>query len=287
MKPVPATITGANSKESIFLIREVIQPYFSPEFHFHEECQLAYIIKGSGKRIIGDSVERFDEGELVFIGSNVPHVWLDERQNEKQCISLSLFISPYGFREHFSAFGDVQRIDALFEKAKLGMLITGETKEQIVALLKTASMQLGIERAITLFNLIYALGSTTEYWSLTSPNYINYLPCKDNDRMNRVYSYLLQNFNKDIQLHQVADIAGMNPNAFCRFFKARTQKSLTTFVNEIRIGHACKLLLKKDESISQIAYNCGFNNVSNFNLFFKLFKNIPPRQFRKELLGLN
>jgi len=282
VKPVPATVVETSS--NIFFIREVNQPCFSREFHFHEECQLVYIIKGSGRRIIGDSIETFKEGELIFIGSNLPHVWNNHHQDGEAStpsVSLSLFISPDKFKEHLSAFGDIHRTDTLFRMANRGMLINNESKQQIINLLLTATKQNGFEQVITLLNLVNILGRTNDYQLLASPNYINCIPFRDNERMNRVYQYLMENFKTDIQFHQIADLAGMNPNAFCRFFKSRTQKSLTQFINEIRIGHACKLLVENDESISQIAYECGFNNVSNFNHFFKVLKKISPSEFRK------
>jgi AraC-like DNA-binding protein len=101
--------------------------------------------------------------------------------------------------------------------------------------------------------------------------------------MNAIYKFLMKNFNRDISLAEVAGLAAMNPNAFCRFFKSRTQKTLTQFINEIRIGHACKLLANEDKSIEHIAYECGYNNVSNFNHFFKLIKKTSPRGYKKEL----
>jgi AraC-like DNA-binding protein len=124
---------------------------------------------------------------------------------------------------------------------------------------------------------------TNEYTLLTSSNYVNNFQYRDNERMDKVYQFLLKNFKEDIQLKQVADVAGMNPNSFCRYFKSRTQKSCTLFINEIRIGYASKLLGDKNESISQIAYECGFNNISNFNRSFKMIKKISPSRYRKEL----
>jgi AraC-like DNA-binding protein len=101
--------------------------------------------------------------------------------------------------------------------------------------------------------------------------------------MNDVYDFVMKNFKKEISLNEVAGVAAMNPHAFCRFFKSRTQRSLTQFINEVRIGHACKLLNDKNESISQVAFECGFNNLSNFNRSFKIVKNTTPRTYRKEL----
>ncbi|MBC8054133.1 MAG: helix-turn-helix transcriptional regulator [Sphingobacteriaceae bacterium] len=285
MKPVQAEITNSRANDSIALIREYIAPNFAPEFHFHEECQLVYIVKGSGKRIIGDSVDNFEENELVFIGSNIPHVWSNapNKNPESQSISLSLFLSPKPFIERLKAFGDLQKTELLFDKARRGMYITGATKTRLINLLNKASTQNGIKHLITLLKIIYILSTTEEYYYLASSNYVDNFQFRENDRMNRVYRFLLENFKNEIPLSHVADIAGMNPHAFCRFFKSRTQKPLTQFINEIRIGHACKLLRDKNESITQIAFESGFNNVSNFNRFFKMIKKISPREYRNQL----
>ncbi len=284
MKPVPAIIAPGK----IFFIREVNQPCFSSEFHFHDECQLAYIIKGSGKRIIGDCVDHFNENELVFIGANVPHVWYNSEYKNMEpvrheSLSLSLFISPTLFLEHLAAFGDVQRIERLLLKAQRGMLIAGKTKVKLITLLKRSTNEHGIEHIITLLKIIQILSTSEEYTLLASHNYTNYFQYRENERMDKVYKFLMKNFKKEISLSEVASVAAMNPNAFCRFFKSRTQKTLTHFINEIRVGHACKLLNKKNESITQIALGSGFNNVSNFNRFFKIVKKISPREYRKKI----
>jgi AraC-like DNA-binding protein len=285
MKPVPAIISPNN----IFFLRKVKQSHFSSEFHFHEECQLAWIIKGSGKRIIGDSIEHFEENELVFIGSNIPHVWYNTERNytknkRAESVSLSLFISPSRLTGHLHEFGNTERIKRLFLKAQRGMLINGQSKTKLTSLLKKAvSENNSLENIITLLKIIHLLSNTQEYKLITSSNYVNNFQYRENERMNGVYEFIMKNFKKDIMLSEVASVAAMNPNAFCRFFKSRTQKSLTQFINEIRIGHACKLLAMPDESITQIAYECGFNNVSNFNYFFKFIKKVSPRQYRKEL----
>jgi AraC-like DNA-binding protein len=285
MKPVSAII----SPENIFFLRKIKQSHFSSEFHFHEECQLAWIIKGSGKRIVGDSIEHFEQDELVFIGSNIPHVWYNTEKKYKkntkaQSASLSLFISPSRLLDHLHDFGDTQKIKRLFLKAQRGMLITGQSKSKLISLLKKAvNEKNSIENIITQLKIIHLLSVTEEYTLLANSNYVNNFQYRENERMNNVYDFVMKNFKKDITLSSVAGVAAMNPNAFCRFFKSRTQKSLMQFINEIRIGHACKLLADPNESITQIAYECGFNNVSNFNHFFKLVKKTSPRQYRKEL----
>lgn len=285
MKPVPALI----APESTFFIREIKQTFFASEFHFHEECQLVYIIKGAGKRIVGDSVENFSENELVFLGSNLPHVWFNmdrkfARSKKLRSISLSLFISTERLIEHLQHFGDVEKIRHLFQKSMRGMLISGETKIKLIALLKKAYKEKNdTGHIITLLKIVHILSETTEYTFLASQNYSNQFHSHENERMHSVYEYLMKNFKKEISLKEVSGLAAMNPNAFCRFFKSRTQKSLMQFINEIRIGHACGLLANPDETISQVAYKSGFNNVSNFNHFFKLIKKTSPRQYRKQL----
>lgn len=285
MKPVPAII----APEKIFFIREVNQHYFSSEFHFHKECQLAYIIKGSGKRIVGDSVEHFDGNELVFIGSDIPHVWYNtEKKYEKSkkilSTSLSLFIASEKFLTRLSDFVDIEKIKSLFQKAQRGMVITGKSKLKLISLLKKAAKEHSIEQIITLLKIVRLLSITDEYTFLITSNYVNTFQNRENERMNNVYEFLIKNFKKEISLSEVASVAAMNPNAFCRFFKSRTQKSLTQFINEIRIGHACKLLTNRDASIGHIAYDCGFNNISNFNRSFKIVKKRNPREYRKQII---
>jgi AraC-like DNA-binding protein len=285
MKPVLALITPENTP----FIREVRQKFFSSEFHFHKECQLAYIIKGSGKRIVGDSVENVSGNELVFLGSNLPHVWFNMdrkslKNKELGSISLSLFISAEKLIEHLQHFGEVEKIRHLFQKSKRGMVITGESKKKLIVLLKKAHKESNnIGRVITLLKIVHHLSETSEYRFLASPNYSNNFHSHENERMHSVYEYLMKNFKNQISLKEVSSLAAMNPNAFCRFFKSRTQKSLMQFVNEIRIGHACGLLANPEETISQVYYKSGFNNVSNFNHFFKVLKKTSPRQYRKQL----
>jgi AraC-like DNA-binding protein len=289
MKPISAIVADGIAVKNIFSVREINTPYFSPEFHFHEECQLVYIIESSGRRIIGDVVDQFESGELIFLGSNIPHVWY----NNKECFnendnsharSIALFIAPKELLEHLSAFEDIHIIQQLLVKSQRGMIFSGQAKEKIVCLLKQMLVQHGIQRYISLLEILYLMSITIEYKLIVSSNYSNYYQYRDNEKMDRVFKYIFDHFKEEISLSKISDIAGMHPHAFCRFFKIRTQKSFTHFINEIRIAYACKLLAGKEDSITQIAYECGFNNVSNFNRFFKVIKKVSPREYRKQLL---
>ncbi|MGC4104293.1 cupin domain-containing protein [Ferruginibacter sp.] len=199
MKPSAAII----APERIFFMREINSDYFSSEFHFHEECQLAYIIKGSGKRVVGDAVAHFDEDELVFIGSNVPHVWYNTSRKKPvkktaHSASLSLFISPQKFLAHSAEFGTTQKLEQLFKKTQRGMFIYGKSKAKLTALLLQAQQETGIEHIISLLKIIQVLSITKEYELLASSDYTNHIQDSENGRMNDVYGFLMKNFTREI-----------------------------------------------------------------------------------------
>jgi AraC-like DNA-binding protein len=291
MKPILAVLSDGVQSEDLFLAKEVKLPFFSNEFHFHEECQLVHIVKSSGKRIIGDLVDYFESGELIFLGSNIPHVWHNTQEqavDDEQvpyAHSLSIYFNPSKLLMHLSAFGNVRKIESFLNKAQRGVEWKGKCREAVVKLMYQILQQEGLQKIITLLEILNIMSSDEEYSLLASINYTNQYQYHDSKRMDQVFKYIFDNFREDISLNTIADVANMNTFAFCRFFKARTQKSFTQFVNETRIGYACKLLANKDHSITDIAYECGFNNVSNFNRFFKVIKKASPREYRNQILA--
>ncbi|AYL96441.1 AraC family transcriptional regulator [Mucilaginibacter celer] len=291
MKPILAVLSDGVQSEDLFLAKEVKLPFFSNEFHFHEECQLVHIVKSSGKRIIGDLVDYFESGELIFLGSNIPHVWHNTQEQATEdeqapyAHSLSLYFNPSKLLMHLSAFGNVRKIESFLNKAQRGVELKGKCRDTVVKLMYQILQQEGLQKIITLLEILNIMSSDEEYNLLASINYTNQYQYHDSKRMDQVFKYIFDNFREDISLNTIADVANMNTFAFCRFFKARTQKSFTQFVNETRIGYACKLLANKDNSITDIAYECGFNNVSNFNRFFKVIKKTSPREYRNQILA--
>jgi AraC-like DNA-binding protein len=163
--------------------------------------------------------------------------------------------------------------------------LKGKSRDLVIKLMYQIVQQEGLQRIITLLEILNIMSADPEHNLLASINYINYYQYHDSKRMDQVFKYIFDNFREDISLNTIADVANMNTFAFCRFFKARTQKSFTQFVNETRVGYACKLLSNKENSITDIAYECGFNNVSNFNRFFKVIKRVSPRQYRNQILS--
>lgn len=288
MKPVFVKILESVQNE-VFFIRITDRPYFSTEFHFHRECQMNYIIESEGKRIIGDSVEAFESDELTFLGSDIPHVWhndkpyFEKNKSAHQAKSISLFLDPDKLLELLSHLGPISKLESFLNTARRGIKFSGQTKRALKQLLFEMAEQEGLARVITLLKTLDLLCSTTEYELCASNGYVNTYQAKDNDRMDKVFKHVLSNFTTEIKLEKIAAMANMNKQAFCRYFKSRTQKTFIQFVNEIRIGHACKLMADGESHIAGLAYHCGYNSLSNFNRFFKEIKGVSPREHLRML----
>lgn len=287
MKPVFATVPEV-IQQDVFAVRTTDVPCFSTEFHFHKECQLVYVIESEGKRIIGDSVESFRSGEVIFLGSGIPHAWYCDKTcsaNEKShARSIALFFDPGKLTGLLSRLGPVGKLERFLRTACLGVKFVGGTKTALKGRLLEMSRQNGLAQLANLLKILEIMSESSEYKLLASNGYINTCQAKDNDRMGKIYQHIFDHFTSEIQLEDVASLAHMNKQAFCRFFKSRTQKTFTEFVNNIRVAHACKLMATGDYQIGSLAYECGFNSLSNFNHFFKTIKGLTPREYQKMLL---
>lgn len=291
MKPHFAIPADDAIQDKIFLIKEIKQPSFSTEFHFHKDCQLVYVVESAGRRIIGDSIEYFENGDLVFVGSNVPHVWHNEekyfeRQNNLQARSLALYINSDSLTEHLSAFGSTGNLSAWLVKAQRGIQFYGSNRLSIISLMQQMLHQQGLAQISSFLQLIILLATAKEYRLLAGSNYENRYKDKDQSRMDTVFKYIFRHFKRDIPLSEIAIVAGLNIYSFCRFFKSRTQKSFVDFVNELRITYACRLLQEKEMNISELADKCGFNHTTHFNRLFKRQKSVTPKEYRKTLQQL-
>lgn len=285
MKPVRTTVPESLNSE-IFAVRVIALPFFSSEFHFHEECQLVYVMQSQGKRIIGDSIEPFTSDEVVLLGPQIPHVWFNEKHyfdhaaSEVHARSIALFFNAEKIMRELAMFAPVHKLEAILNKARRGMKFDGQTKESLKELLLQLSAMHGLDRVIVLLNIFKILDQTDEYHLLASEGYSHSYQSNDKERIDKVFNYIFENFRQDIQLSDVAAIANLNKQAFCRYFKSRTQKTFVQFLNEVRISHACKLLAEGEQFIASLAYDCGFNSLTNFNRTFKEIKGVSPRHYR-------
>ena len=286
MKPVSAKIFE-DFENNFFSVKKIELPFFSTEFHFHKECQIVYVQESEGKRIIGDSIESFGSDELIFLGSGIPHVWHNDKhyfEMDKKKIkarSIAVFFHPDKLLEGLSHFTPVKKLEAVLLIAKRGMKFTNQSKVQLKQLLLEMTQKKELSRLITFIKILELISSTREYELLASEGYINTYHARDNDRIDKVFKYVFSHFTEEIQLDQVAGLVNMNRESFCRYFKSRTQKTFIHFLNEVRIGHACRLMTEGETHIAGLAYQCGFNSLSNFNRFFKEIKGVAPREHLK------
>lgn len=286
MKPqlIDVNLSGAKTIQ----IKKVDQFYLDSPFHFHHLCELVWVEKSYGKRIVGDHVGNFDNGDLVLMGPDLPHIWQNDeifhRKKKGFRVKSTVIYFPPDFLLNLT---DEQKIlnptQELIKRSSRGIRFFGDTNQKVSAILSEISEEAGFKKIIHFLQVIEILSHSPEYEYLSSVFFKNQFDQKDTTRITKVYQFLMQHFHRDIELKEVADMCNMTPNAFCRFFKSRSQKSLTQFLNELRIGHACKLLHNEEYSITDVCYECGYNNLTNFNKFFKSITGKTPSAYKKEL----
>ncbi|MDN5216968.1 AraC family transcriptional regulator [Fulvivirgaceae bacterium BMA12] len=278
------------SKET-FIFKDLKGPFFNPMWHFHPEFQISFIVEGKGTRFVGDHVQTFEEGDLTLTGPNLPHLWRsDAAYFEKDSKLLTHGLVIYFDHELLSRSlldkEEFYKVNKLVENSVRGMEFYGETRNKIHELFPQIAVEKGFRRIIRLLEMIDILAESEDYNLLSSPGYQNVFRGEDVEKMRKVYDYVMTNFKSKIALEEIAEMLNMTTTSFCRYFKPRANKTFSHFVNEIRIGHARKLLLEDNFNIAQICYECGFLTLSNFNRQFKSITHMSPHQYRKLFLNI-
>ncbi|MEO6000483.1 MAG: AraC family transcriptional regulator [Chitinophagaceae bacterium] len=280
-----------NKKE--IWIKKVNQPHFDHPFHFHQFCELVWVEKSYGKLIVGDYAGVFSEGDLIMEGPELPHLWrcddiFYKSKKNLHTKAFGLYFPPTLIPNITDDAKSLGLFKGLLNNAQRGLRFYGKTREKIIELFKKIINSEGLERMGYFLRVIHILNKTSEFEFLASIGYANRFNSKhDMNRFNEVYQFLLTNFHREILLIEVAKICHMTPTAFCRFFKIRTQKTFIRFLNEIRIGQACKLLQNDDQAIKDIYVDCGYNNPVNFFKFFKLITGKTPKEYRDNIKMMN
>ncbi len=284
MKPILKIID--TQQHEAFQMMKVEEAYFFPSWHFHPEFEIMLVQEGAGIRFVGDSVERFGEGDLVLFGSGVPHLFRsDGAYYQKDTDLVSRAIVVY-FKENFlgeSFWGlpQVAPLKKLLALSKRGIRFTGASKEALTQQIRKLDEEKnGISRIIDLLSILNRMAESREFEVLSSTGFSKQSDEKECERMNRVYQFIIDNYTRNPSLEEVSGIANLSVTAFCRYFKSHTNKTYTQFLNEIKIGNACKLLIDKELSISQICYETGFNNFTHFNGQFKRIVGLTPKQYQ-------
>jgi AraC-like DNA-binding protein len=273
-----------------FSVRRDVVPYFYNRWHFHPEIELVHIEEGYGIQFMGDSISRFGKGDVLLIGSGLPHYWrcddvfFESKPNPQAIANVAHFKHSFWGAE-FLDLPENKKIKDLLLRAKRGILVPEKVRQDIIDILKSMLPAEGAERLYLLLKALHLLAEQKELHYFSSAGYSLQVSAGETERINEIYKYSLTHFREKITLAQVASLANMSPTAFCRFFKGHTKKNFNSFLHELRIGHASKLLIENKRTITQVCHDSGFNNVTNFYKTFKKVTGKTPQEYQKSYLG--
>jgi len=250
-------------------------------WHFHPEIELVFVKGGSGKRHIGNHLSYYSDGELVLIGSMLPHHGFTDRLTGNDSETIVQLREDFLGPQFFSS-NEMYVIAQLFERARAGLAFYGDTKWKVGNRIERLPTLDNFARLIELLCILQDLAWSNEYEILNADGFTFEVENADNDRVNTIYDHVRTNFHRPIPLEEIAGEVSMTIPAFCRYFKKLSGKTFTRFVNEFRIVHACKLLSEKPSSITDVCFESGFNNFSHFNRLFKKITGKSPSEYRKE-----
>jgi AraC-like DNA-binding protein len=271
-----------------FSVRQDMMPNINNKWHYHPEIELIYFHKGSGTQFIGDSIRRFEPGNIVLVGSNLPHYWKydeqDDNHEESPYSTVIHFFDDF-WGQTFLNLPENNVIKNVLEKAKRGIQISASKEKQIAKLIEHIAMAKSPIRILLLMETLTAIGMIKSEAVLSSIGFKYNLEESDRYRINQIYDYSIANFKEKILLEKVADLANLTTNSFCRYFKTKTQKTYMQFINEIRIGQACRLLIEDEINIKQVCYESGFNNSSSFHTTFKSITGKTPLMYKQNFIS--
>ncbi len=272
-----------SGSEGGFTFKEICGPRFTCPWHFHTEYELILTLQCPGYRMVGDDLAQLKGGDLVLLGSNLPHLWQRDADGAIQGGPVHMLIAQ--FEENFLGrdfwkIPDTHALRQLLKRASVGLHFTGTTRDEVARLMAEMNTAGGKLRRLALFlTVLDALASSSECRALASPGYTAESNPFNQERMERVLHFINERLDQPIRLSEVARRASLSEGAFSRFFRLHAGRTFPSFVNEVRIGRACRLLAESDLKITDIAFACGFSNLSNFNRQFRRLKGMAPREF--------
>lgn len=266
------------------------KPHFTYPWHFHSEFEILYVLEGSGTSYVADNIETFQPGDLALLGSNLPHFWRsDEKYHEPGCTEKMNYIviqfSDVLARGAVFDFPEFNVLQQLFKKASRGIRFLPPFSEKAGRQVIKIARNTGFKRFLCLMQLLHKMALTENYRLLAGELYNQQVHDFTNDRLTKVMHYISTSYQQKIELEKVAGIANLHPSAFCRFFKEKTGKSLSEYLIDLRISYACKLIVEGNLPVSQVCFECGFNNLSNFNRAFKKHTGFTPTDYLHNFLG--
>jgi len=263
-----------------FLCYELALPTFEFFWHYHPEYELTYIINGFGKRIVGDNYEDFTDGDLVLLGPMLPHTWVSEKPASSYYRVIVIQFSADSIQPILN-YSEMAKIKQLLYRSERGLQFNGHQKKEVAAILNEMKQSNGMDALLCFLQVMHKI-SNMESRPLATSFFTEYQTNQNQQRMNTVFKWVQQKYTGRIQLSEAAALIHLSESAFCKFFKRVSGKTFSGYVNDIRIAHACKLLIESDLPIIQISGDSGFDSLTYFNRTFLKIKGITPRAFRKK-----
>ena len=280
-----AKLSLHQDEDKSFIVHSEVFP-FAP-FHHHSEYELVYIMNGKGKRVVGDNVDRFERHDLIFTGPFLPHQWICDEICARESRAFVIQFSYDFLGDKFFEVPENAALRQFLHDSVRGFIFYGKTKQRIISILQKMMKSGHKDRLYSLFSIFSVFASSTENKILASPGSIESFLLKENEKMQKALQYILQNFHNKIHVKELLGITNMSYPSFYSHFLRNYKMSYKRYLLEIRIDYACKLLKNQSYNVSEIAYNCGFGNLSNFNRQFRKIKKLTPSQYQKKLYEIN
>jgi len=272
----------AHDRIRSFRLLDFDNPRFDCPFHYHPEIEVALIVKSTGHRYVGDHIGRFAEGDLVLMGANLPHMYVNDAKLKGGAHSIVIQFLPECLGLGFFQIGEMKNVRRLLERSRVGLSFHGRTRDKAAALMEQIGRQDGFARLAAFLQILELLARSSECRTLASPAYSPSLALYQGERINRVCELVSKKFREGITQSEAARTARMSPPSFSRFFRRATNRTFRAFLNEVRVGHASHLLLESDRTVAEICYDSGFGNLSNFNRQFLKLRKASPRAYRRK-----
>jgi AraC-like DNA-binding protein/quercetin dioxygenase-like cupin family protein len=257
--------------------------HFAWQYHYHPEYEIACVLRGNGTRHVGNHFSSYDNGDLVFLGPNLPHAGFGLNAHGPH-EEIVIQVKEEVFNQSIITRPEMYAIKRLLDNTKYGIYFTGATKERLTKKLQKLLKLPPFERFLGLISVLQEMATSDEYVLINPASDLSSLIKKNNARLQKIFTYVEQHFNEEVNIQKVASTANLSVPSFCNYFKKTMGTTFTDFINQYRIQRAC-VLLQQEKTVSETSFECGFNNVAYFNKVFKTVTKKTPSEFKKEKKG--
>ena len=260
-------------------------------WHYHNNYEISFITEGSGKRIVADSIEEFQPGDLVFIGRNLPHVWISDKEihtpTTRSLEMVFLQFTSEVFSSQLLSLPELKYVAKAIELSERGIQIVGQTLNEVSEIMLQLPYLKSFDRMLHFFRLMDIIGRSETNIPLASKEFLKLRFKTGNKRIAAIHEYLMNNYREEVDLKRLAELVNMAEGSLCRFFKMNMGMTVFEYLNQLKVELACKLLMDNDLSILEVCLDSGYNNLSHFNKQFRKINGIPPSEYRNRFKGLN